>query len=201
MQKNIVILPFFLILFIFKLFAFSGETIAVTTLSSSGLGEGEDISLTNSLRAEIGKTGKYNVLERAKMYEILKEQGFQNIGACDEATCAIEMGKLLAVKYMILGNVGKVGKTFTINIRIVDVGSGKIINDITEYHKGSIDGLLTKVIPIAAQKLVGTYEEKRKPGAIIAISSVIAIAFIVPVVYLATKDDELSSSDITIIWE
>ncbi len=201
MKKNKAILSFILVLSIFRLIAFSSEIIAVNTLSVRGLGRSEAISFTDVLRSEIGKTGKYDVMERAKMYEILKEQGFQQTGVCDETSCAIEMGKLLAVKYIVLGNVGKVGKTFTLNIRIVEIGSGKIINDITEYHKGSIDGLLTKVIPIAAQKLVGTYEKKRKPGIIIAISSVIAVAFIVPVVYLATKDDEPGSSDITIIWE
>jgi hypothetical protein len=201
MKKNKAILPVILFLSIFRFTAFSIETIAVNTLSVRDLSRSEAISFTDALRSEIGKTGKYEVMERAKMHEILKEQGFQQTGACDDATCAIEMGKLLAVKYMVLGNVGKVGKTFTLNIRIVEVSSGKIINDITEHHKGSIDDLLSKVIPIAAQKLAGTYEEKRKPGVIIAISSVVAVAFIVPAIYIATKDSEPSSSDITIIWE
>jgi hypothetical protein len=36
------------------------------------------------------------------------EQGFQQLGVCDDQSCAIEMGKLLSVKYMVLGHPQKV---------------------------------------------------------------------------------------------
>ena len=63
--------------------------IAVNSLASSGISADEAGSLTNTLRSELGKTGKYSVMERSQMEEVLKEQGFQQSGACVEATCAI----------------------------------------------------------------------------------------------------------------
>ena len=170
-------------------------TIAVNRLAASGISGSEAFSLTNALRNELGKTGKYQVMERAQMEEILKEQGFQQSGACDETTCAMEMGQLLAVKYMVLGSIGKVGKTYTINIRLVDVGSGKIIKDVMQNHKGSTDELLTKIVPMAALKMAGTYTEKNKAPVIITVASGVVAAIAVPVAILATRDNESNSSN------
>lgn len=199
-----ILSPAFIIVFLLQSLVFSGDAIAVNELGASGISESEAVSLTDALRVEIGKTGKYEVMERSKMNEILKEQGFQQSGVCDDESCALEMGKLLSVKYVVLGNIGKVGKTYTLNIRMVEVKTGKIIADVAENHKGSIDDLLTEKIPIAAKKLSGTYKEKkRKPGIIIAISAAAVAAITVPVVYFATQDDEektITSSDITVIW-
>jgi hypothetical protein len=132
------------------------------------------------------------------MEEILKEQGFQQSGACDETNCAIEIGKLLSVNQIILGSIGKVGKTYTLNIRAVDIGTGKIVSDITEYHKGSIDGILTEIIPVAAQKLMGTYKKSRK-GVVIgtAIGFGVVAAVAVPLVILANQPDESEESNTT----
>jgi tetratricopeptide (TPR) repeat protein len=48
-------------------------------------------TLTNRLRSELFKTGRYNMLERGKMNEILDEQGFQMTG-CTASECIIEAG-------------------------------------------------------------------------------------------------------------
>jgi TolB-like protein len=154
-------------------------TIAVNRLATSGMDAGEGFALTNALRTELGKTEKFQVMERSRMDEILKEQGFQKSGACDDASCAIEIGQLLAVKYMVLGSVGRVGKTYSLNIRLVDVGSGKIDREVAENHKGAKDKLLTEVAPLAARKLAGTYRKRRSPAPFIIGSVALATAGLV----------------------
>jgi hypothetical protein len=145
-------------------------------------------------------------MERSQMEEILKEQGFQASGTCDEASCAIEMGKILAVKYIVLGNIGKVGKTYTLSVRFVDVATGEILKDYTEYHKGATDGLLTRVVPLIAQKISGTEERKKShAGWWIAGGSAVAAAAVVAAVVVSKKPDETPSgnhqtSDITFTW-
>jgi curli biogenesis system outer membrane secretion channel CsgG len=76
-----------------------------------GVTENEALSLTDALRSELGKSGKYQVMERSQMDDILKEQGFQQSGACDEASCAIEIGKILAVNFIGVGTAMQ--NTFT----------------------------------------------------------------------------------------
>jgi hypothetical protein len=143
-------------------------------------------------------------MERSQMDDILKEQGFQQSDVCDEATCAIELGKLLAVNHMVMGGIGMVGKTYTLSVRVVEVGTGKINKDFTEYHKGSTDELLTKVIPMLAQKIAGTYVEPRKSRAVWWVVGGVAVAAAVgipwAVAYLSRKPAESvpGSSDITV---
>jgi curli biogenesis system outer membrane secretion channel CsgG len=85
----------FLLLIQISLLAQEKQSIAIARLISSGVSDGEAISLTDALRSELGKTGKYQVMERTQMDDILKEQGFQQSGACNNETCALEIGKLM----------------------------------------------------------------------------------------------------------
>jgi Curli production assembly/transport component CsgG. len=198
MQKPIVVL-----FFLFCSIASAADLIAVNNLKATGVTENEALSLTDALRSELGKSGKYQVMERSQMDEILKEQGFQRSGACDEASCAIEMGKILAVNYMVMGNIGMVGKTYTLSVRFVEVGTGRILKDFTEYHKGTADELLTRVVPMLSQKIAGSYQSrKNSTGWWIAGGVAVAAAIAVPAVLLSRKPTENgpTSSDIVIHW-
>jgi TolB-like protein len=192
------------------LFSQEKQSIAIARLTSSGISQDEALSLTDALRSELGKTGKYQVVERSQMDEILKEQGFQQSGACNNEECALEIGKLLSVQNMVLGSIGKVGETFAINIRLVDIKTGKIENELTENYKGKVDGLLTDIIPRAAQKLAGTYTppvKKKKTGLIIALTTigVGAAAGAGVAAWYFTKSDpapapDEPTTDVRIIW-
>lgn len=206
--------------------SYSQEAIAIHPLKASGIDQSQAQVLTDAIRAEISHLGLFAIMERSEMDNILKEQGFQASGACDDDACALEMGKILAVRYMVLGSVGLLGKTYSIGIRLVDVGTGKIVRDKSEYYKGEIDKLLTDVVPSISRKLVeglGRSEKansedsnsknaaevkpKKKKGALIAGVSlgVAAAAGAVTAVVILSKDDDGSSepteTDITISWE
>jgi len=58
------------------------------TLDSDAL---ETIAAT--LATNLLNTGMFRVMERSQMASILKEQGFQQSGACDGSECAVEVGK------------------------------------------------------------------------------------------------------------
>jgi hypothetical protein len=188
---------------LFCLSVSAADTVAVNNLKGSGVPEREARSLTDALRSELGKTGKYQVMERTQMDEILKEQAFQQSGACDDAGCAIEIGKLLDVSQIVMGNVGMVGTTYTVSVRVVEVRTGKILKDFTEYRKGTIDQLLTNVVPMLAQKIAGTYQPKKNTaGWWIAGGVVAAAAIAVPVVLMNRKKapEGLGAADITVKW-
>ena len=191
-------LPFLILGFCLHLYA--SQTIAFTQLTASGVTDGEARSLTDGLRSamvrsKLVRSGFYQIMERSQMDEILKEQGFQQSGACDEANCAVEMGKLLAVKYMLLGNIGKVGKTYTMNVRMVDVQTGKIVKDLIEYHTGSADELLTKITPVIAEKIMGTYTTPKSNDWLWwTAGGVAVVAIAVPVIYFSTQPQTSSNT-------
>jgi len=60
------------------------------------------------------------VLERKQMLNMLKEQCFQQTG-CTSNECAIEAGQLIGVSHIIAGSIGKVGRTYLVTARLIDV--------------------------------------------------------------------------------
>jgi hypothetical protein len=148
------------LIFLLALVIQAGEqkrlSIAITEIEGRGLAEGEAVTLTDALRNYLINTGAFRVMERGKMDMILKEQGFQQSGACTDEACLVEMGQLLGVEQMITGSVGKVGRTFSVNVRMINIATGEITRTLNKFYKGEIDGLLTKVIPEIAEEFAET---------------------------------------------
>jgi hypothetical protein len=118
--------------------------------TSGGLSDMEAVTLTNRLRSMLVKTNAFVVLERGKMDEILSEQGFQQTG-CTTTECAVEVGKMLNVQKMVSGTIGKLGRTWTMDISLIDVGTSQIEKSFFQDYKGEIDALLTVMESVANQ--------------------------------------------------
>jgi hypothetical protein len=70
------------------------------------------------------------------------------------------MGQLLGVKSIITGSIGKVGQTFLISVRLIDVSTGEITKIVDEDMQCKIDVLLTKGMKNVALKLAGQGEQE-----------------------------------------
>jgi len=127
--------------------------VAVLPLDARGLTTEEASVMTDMLGSELLQTGAFRVMERSQMDKILAEQGFQKSGACDNSQCAVEMGQLLGIDNMVVGSIGKVGRTFLVNARMVSVGSGEIIRSVSRTTTGDLDDILTRMMPIVASEL------------------------------------------------
>ena len=60
--------------------------------------------------------------------------------------CIVEVGKILKVEKMFAGTIGKVGKIYTINIQVIDIGTAQIEQNKSRRHDGAIEDLLTDII-------------------------------------------------------
>lgn len=81
-------------------------------------------SVGDYIHSGLVQSGRFNMMDRKNVENVLKEQGFQKSG-CTTAECAVEIGKLLNVRKMVVGNVSKVGSRYVISIGFIDVESGK----------------------------------------------------------------------------
>jgi hypothetical protein len=76
------------------------------------------------------------VVERQRIQKILEEQKFQMSGLTD-ADQAAEIGRLLNVQKIMIGSVTRLGGTYIINTRIVEVQSGLVsLAEATECRGG-----------------------------------------------------------------
>lgn len=129
-------------------------TIAITDFEArGGVTQNDASSLSDRFRERLIATGAFRVMERGEMDIILKEQGFQQTGACRDNTCLVEMGQLIAVQKIISGSIGKVGSIYTISAKLLDVETGSIDKTVSEDCDCPIEQVLIKSIDRLARKM------------------------------------------------
>ncbi len=136
------------------------KNMAIYNFSGLGVSPIEAQVISDRIRVELGKLDTYSIIERGLMEQILKEQVLQLSGLCEESSCLVEVGRILAVHYMVGGSVSKLGNLFTIEARIIDVESGEIVTNVVEDYNGPIENLLVQTTRIVAAKLCGIDEEQ-----------------------------------------
>lgn len=101
--------------------------VAVMDFKANGVSQLIASNISEIIRNELIIIGSFTVLERSQVDQIMKEQGFQMTGltgGCNDASCAVKVGKLLSAKKILIGKVMKIGKKIIISGRIVDVEKG-----------------------------------------------------------------------------
>ena len=131
-------------------------TLAVMDLTATGISKSDGVILTEALLSYLVNTNTFEIVERSKRDEILKEQAFDLSGACNETSCLIEVGKYLSVQKMVGGSIGKLGNTWTVNIRLLDVKTGKVEKACMKYYKGEIDQMLGYMNDIAQEIILAS---------------------------------------------
>lgn len=110
--------------------------------------------LSDRLRQELHQTDAFRVVERNAMETILEEQSLQ-LSGCTSDECAIEVGRLLGVSKMVAGSFAKIGDTFTINLRMIDVETGAYDEAVSADCACTIDDVLTTQLRYVASRLAG----------------------------------------------
>jgi curli biogenesis system outer membrane secretion channel CsgG len=113
--------------------------------------------MSEMLTTELVKTGRFRVVERQKIEDVLKEQDFGQSGRVAAGTEA-KLGNVLGARFLVYGavtelnvqekgagakiNIGGVGLggaaaigTVTIDLRVVDSTSGEIVDSYTAHGK------------------------------------------------------------------
>ena len=140
----------------FSSYLFSQQTVAVLDFEGIGVSEDEARALSNRFGSEFMdlSKGRYTLVERQQMGEILEEQGLQQSG-CVSSECAVEVGAALGAKFIVTGSVSKVGTIFSVNARLLNVETSQILKSISHDQMGNIGILLTQGMREAAAKLLG----------------------------------------------
>lgn len=146
--------------------------IAILQFDAANISEAEVRILTDRLRTELIRLGSYNVVERAIMEDVLREQGFQQSG-CVTTECVVEVGKLVGVEQMVAGSIGRIGSLYTISARIVDVETGTVISQTSLDCPCSIETVLTESMAEIAATLSGVSGAREPPtGSIVFLANI-----------------------------
>jgi TolB-like protein len=154
MEKKLKLLRLIQILIWVSAAALAAETpktsIAVLDLDATGISSQEAKTLTDRLRSELFSIGTFDVMEREKMNEMTKEQRLQSSGIVSDEM-VVEIGKVIGVKNMVAGSIGKLGAKYLLNLRLVNVESGKIMATASEECECQLEELSSAMDKMALQ--------------------------------------------------
>ena len=89
-----------------------------------GLGKAMSSMLITDIEANVSPK-RLQLIERSQIQKILKEQNFQSSSAVDKSS-SVKAGKLLGVKYLLVGDIYILNDALIINARFVDAETGDI---------------------------------------------------------------------------
>lgn len=138
---------------------------AVFPMQARGVDSNSVRIIEDALANSLLETGKLRLLERSQMEAVLREQGFQESGACDGSECATKVGKILGIQQAVVASLGLLGRTWVLNARLVDVGTGEILTSSQQSLTGEVDLALTNLVPKVAADLTRTSAPTRAGGA------------------------------------
>jgi len=127
----------------------SKMAIAVLSFEAKNVSRETAEAVADILSTELFNTKRFEVIERQAIVRILEEQKLQMTGVTDMSQAA-EIGKVLNVKKIMIGSVSKLGQTYIINTRLVDVQTGAMeLAQNVKSEKGE-DGLPTAIADLVA---------------------------------------------------
>jgi TolB-like protein len=89
-----------------------------------GLGKAMSSMLITDIEANVSAK-RLQLVERTQIQKILKEQNFQSSSAVDKNT-AVKAGKILGVKYLLVGDIYILNDVLVLNARLTDAETGNI---------------------------------------------------------------------------
>jgi hypothetical protein len=117
----------------------ANTNVSVLPIVASGADNGIMTVLADEFRKSLSETGKFSVMSRELMKQVLEEQAFQLSDVCDEASCMAKTGKIMGVSKIVAVSISAVAKnSYAASVKLVDVETGKIIATATETREGGI---------------------------------------------------------------
>jgi hypothetical protein len=138
-------------------------------LDHPGLDDAQAASLTERLRSELQRTGRFTLLERQAARERLAGEGIAPEQGCGVPECALAAGRALNVDKVVAGRVRAVAdQQWILSGVLVDVKSGATEQAQLLDFMGSAAALEESQAPLLADRLAGTAPAAQESPAALA---------------------------------
>ena len=113
-------------------------------------------ALADLVQTEIRKLGDLEVLAKGDITSLAKYDEYQALfGRCQDDACFSRLGALLGARWVVVGNVSWFGKTFLLNIKVLDSKNSRLQQSVSRTVKGGQDRLLSEVPDAVRELLAG----------------------------------------------
>ncbi len=177
MKKTIFILVFSLLL-VLSAFSQGKPIITVLDFTANGIAESDANAIVSFLTSSVFETNRFRVIDKAQRDNILMELEFSVSGCADES-CQLEIGKLLAAEYIIVGDVSRVGTRYILNAKMIETESSQTINTARGLF-ADMDELLDNIDSLALKLSDSGISEPQPEPANTAVGTDVADAPVKP---------------------
>ncbi|MBN1999607.1 hypothetical protein JW935_18780 [candidate division KSB1 bacterium] len=137
-------------------FSQAKTTIAVLNFEAKNVGQETADAVADILSTELFNTNRFRVIERTAIAQLLQEHQLQMTGVTDMSQAA-ELGKVLNAEKIMIGSVSRLGQTYIINTRLVDVQTGALElaqNTKSENGEEGLPAAIGELARVISQKIV-----------------------------------------------
>ena len=134
---------------------YAGPILSIAVLNLKAIQVPDPVALIVSdiLRDELFQTQRFKIMSRTEMDAIFKEHAFVLTGACDDIGCYIEVGKMLTVEKLIVGNLSQLGSIYYLSLKMVDVNTAQY-EKIASARGPASDDELFSIVKSAVMNLI-----------------------------------------------
>ncbi|NOZ86615.1 MAG: PEGA domain-containing protein [Deltaproteobacteria bacterium] len=125
-------------------------TLAILGIKALGVDKSTQRILVRQLNAEIGKLGKFRVVPYREYRSKLEMTNERVLAVCGvKVACYVNAGRMMGVNKLVIGIISRLGKSRTINLKLIDIGDGVLENDVSETVIGKSEKLITAITQLA----------------------------------------------------
>jgi hypothetical protein len=84
-------------------------------------------ALADLCRDAIQESGRFSLVDRERIADILGERDFADAMQCDNTVCLVRYGELLGAERMMQGRINRLGDVFVLAVGLTDVDTGEQI--------------------------------------------------------------------------
>jgi TolB-like protein len=116
-------------------FAVHAETVkprvGVLDFSANNISQSDARTVGELFTSELVLSNIYDVVDRKNIEALMAEMEFQ-LSGCTDSSCAVQIGQILSLDYMMYGSINKLGETYIINVNMINVATAQIVGSSRE---------------------------------------------------------------------
>lgn len=113
---------------------FSTPVLSVLDFRIENIPLSEGNFLVELLTSTLFETGRFRIIEKSQRENILNETEF-SLSDCAEEECQIEVGKLLAADFIVVGSIGRVSNRYVLGTKMLQVANGETVSSAYEIYR------------------------------------------------------------------
>ena len=126
----------------------------------TGVQPGEAESVAELFAASLQRSGRFVVVERKQLAALMQEREFQT--SQDDNAQIAKAGKVLAIRKMISGSIGKLGSKYVVHLKMVDVETSSVDLALSQTYDDELGDIDKEFIPELVGQLIQAVDGSTK---------------------------------------